>query len=446
MASKRILFYLQNTDYGAMKFYRLALALNDSRYRNHVTPIVLTTDENVAKSALSDNIEVKFFKPFYKKLKSIPYIGTFRLVAFCRDLILFELYKKELRRIISKVNPDWVVLGSDTSYDENIVLANMGIKSLVVQYTMDSTCVPELVNYIRLLTLSRRLSLTERIVDNLLSKSPDYNCRFAALKGLYNGLPLKHLVLKLHKILPCCERKGGGNSTYLALNGEGFKEIFVEYGVDKSKLVVTGNPEDDRIKNLIPQKSKIKQKVKDFFKLGNKELVTLFLQPMDKFPYYGRYDYVTSIKIILRILNKYSSKIAATVKCHPKTNPNNYSFLEKEFAYKIIGEDTGIANEELVLASKFVITMSSTVGFHAFAGGVPLVSFNFGMLIPDSLKNTGGSIHCTSVKEIEFTINELMKENSPLRQKTIENGQKAAQKYMMLDGKCVDRIFSIIRE
>jgi hypothetical protein len=446
MESKKILFYFENTSYGSMKFYKLAVALNNQKYKNHITPIILTSNETIAKSALNDDIETKFFKPFYNNFKNIPYINISPFFAFCRDLILFKLYKKELGHIVSNIKPDWIILPSDTSYNEYIILANMGIKSLIVQFTMDSTCVPELVNYMRLLTLGRRFSFTERVADNLLRRFPAYNCRFAALKGPYNGSPLKHLVLKLHKILPHCERKGCGKSTYLALNGEAFKEIFAEYGVDKSKLIVTGNPEDDQMAVLLSQKHKIKQQVKDYFKTDDKGLVTFFLQPMDNFPHYGKYDYITGIKMILRILGRYQSKISVTVKCHPKTDKRKYRFFEKEFGCKVIGEETGISNEELILSSKFVITMSSTVGFHAFAAGVPLISFNFGMLIPDHLKHTGGSIHCTSVEEIEYAIKELMKENSPLRQGAMEKDKKAAQKYMMPDGKCVDRIFDLIRE
>lgn len=443
--NKKILFYLDKTDYGSMKFYRLAKSLNKLKYKNHITPVILTPSKEIAKMAEIDKIETTFFKPFFKYLKRIRYIKLFPVFIFCRDLVLFALYKKELSSIVYATNPSWIILASDSSYNENIILANMGTKSLVVQFTMDSLCVPELVNYMQCWENRRKFSCTKWIVDRLLRISRDYNCRFSTLKGPYKGSALQHTVLKLHKILPQGERKGCGNSTRVALNGKAYQEIFIEYGVSKSKLVVTGNPEDDKTRSLLSQKDKIKEKVKNYFG-SNVELVTVFLQSLDKWPCYEKYDYISCIKMILKVMQKHKSNVTIIVKCHPKTIEEKYKFLDNEFGCRTIGENTGITNEELILSSKFVITMTSTVGFHSFALGVPLISFNFGMQVPDHLKHTGGTIHCESISEIELAIDELMKENNSLRSKAIKNGENAAKKVMMLDGKCTDRIFEIVRQ
>ena len=442
MNKKKVLFHLEA---GQTQLYNLALNLNKEKYRKFIIPIILTSSKFIAGKAENDGLYYVFFKPFYDNIKKIRLADTFSLSRLVKDLFLFKFYKIELKNIVKKINPDLLFLGTDVGYNENIVLSNLGIKTIVNHFSIDSTVAAEEEEYMRFQYKNRKFSLLERLIDKIIKKSPDYNCRFGNLKGPYFGYPLRHFVLKFFKILPKCERTGGGNSAYFAIAGYGYIDVFCDYGIPKSKLVVTGNPEHDNILENTFNKTNIMKNVYKNFKLENKKIVMIFLQTLHTLKDFVNYDYITSIKLILNSLLKYKEKIHVIVKCHPRTNKRDYIYLEKMFQCTVIGNEIGFSNEELIISSEFMITFSSTVGRLGFILKVPVISFNFGLNAPNSLKNTGGTFHCQSIDEFDKVIDELLQENGSMRNNIIEKGNVAVEKFLKLDGKCVDRIFNILK-
>ena len=206
---------------------------------------------------------------------------------------------------------------------------------------------------------------------------------------------------------------------------------------------MTGNPDNDVLIKTLDHKEEIIEKVKNYFKIKDKKIVTIFLTK-----FYDRKDaanYEITNKMLLRDLLRYKEEIHVVAKVHPKTNKEDYLHYEKLFKCSVIDEETGLNNDELIVSSEIYMSVGSTTGLFAYALGIPVITYNFGLFTTEVFYRISGSLHCTTLEELSKAVDELLNRDSKVRKETIEKGNRAAQKYMKIDGKCYQRIFELIK-
>lgn len=227
------------------------------------------------------------------------------------------------------------------------------------------------------------------------------------------------------------------------VHGKDGIDCLTSLGYKQSKLITTGNPRYDYIKNINIKNSKLKlEKEADIESL--KKLVVVAM---------GRYhknDEEWMSKLI-KFCNKNNLeiiiKIHPTYKRYAQKDILNLTKIKLECQKQkfLVTYDMDITS--LLSAADLVITDYSSVGLETIYLEKPLITVNF---VKEDLDyviryhDYGASIYCEDYLELEKTIMEVF--NSSIHQKPLEAGrQKFIDRFNFKnDGKASERIFKIL--
>jgi len=414
-------FYLKRLSYGTRKFLRFAGYVHKETNR----VLIITPDRKIQQLAENEyDLPVILVSGIFNR---------WNLKYFIGDILFFLIAKYYFKKLIKKIDLECIFLDTDTGYSENLVISQL-VDAIVIQFTIDSTNVAALVNYYKIKT-----PRSSRIVMKLFGGLSRYR-RFGILRGFYLASPGKHIVLKLLKLLPQCERKGGGKSRFLCVNGPIFKNIFTEYGVMEHKIIDTGSPDDDEIFPFLDEEYQKKQKQLVRQRLNIKEnqrkIAVLFLQPFENYYYFGQKKYGEWLDHIIKFL--LDLDVCILIKTHPKHKKGIYRRYESQ-GIRVFEDNELATNFELMILSDLMITISSSVGLQGMALKRPVITYNFDMIIPEHLKYIKPRLHANTFEEFKQTVINVLKDSPRLQYDIISQ-------YMRLDGKNKNRIIELLNE
>ena len=356
-----------------------------------------------------------------------------QLIVFFYKLILFLNYKKVMKHYFEKNKYDYVFIWSDASFNEELVISQY-VKTLCIQFTMNTSNTNELVRWFK---YEREKHQKKAWLIEKLTQASQYRC-FGELYGPHGGNYINHLVMKLLNILPEGERMGMGESSAVFVMGDKFKDEFIKLGVPKEKIHIGGALSYSKIFDLKPN-----------FMIEEKKIVTIFLQNIKKNDdlLFGNYDFYNSLSILLnQVKNTLNNNVIFYFKLHPKELHS--PFLEEFFqsfsvAYKVFKQGS-VSNYDLIYSSDLNITMCSTVGIDTMLLKKPLLSFNFGILLPDFLKYICKDIFVDSPENSATYIEKIFK-NHEFKNTIIEKAYSDVQHFVNIQSNVVKKMLMVLK-
>lgn len=280
------------------------------------------------------------------------------------------------------------------------------------------------------------------IQDGILTKRPEKGIMSFLLwkKGLFWRIAARFselsLISKFSLRLGWRTRApiwGLGGATMIAVMGNFAKEVFQSRGVSASRLVVTGYPLFDRIKETFS----VDEKIKVFQSLGLDEekpmvvWITNSLGPNEP--------------VINSILS--TDSVQLVVKLHPRANPEDYEQIISSWHKR--GKKTNLVVVKdfdlysLIASCDVAVTVSSTVGLLVLALQKPLIVVD----IPDqanfeNILKQGADEICANPEKLSKV---LIKIHKKTHVKISERKKEFFSRHLFrLDGKSSERIAKII--
>lgn len=284
---------------------------------------------------------------------------NFGFLLFTYYFTFFMHLKILFRNFFKKNNYDYVFISSDCHFNEELIISQY-VKTLCFQTTINFTSVSELIKYLRFHETKSKYSFRKK----------SYYTRFHQYYGYHSGCFYKHLVLKSLNLLPKGERLGLGNSSYIFVWGNKFKELYKEIGVECKKIINIGSF------------SHYSLNIKKNSKSTEKSLITVFLQPIKSTPdyLYGAHTYYDALEIIINQCLLFNEKKHKLIfKEHPKTIKSDFlrEFYNLFPTHKIVDHYSRQSNLYLIQNSFINIMMNSSVGIDCMLHKSSVLSFGY---------------------------------------------------------------------
>ena len=360
-------------------------------------------------------IKVDFITSLVLKKRKIPHLGLFeeiRLLTMLtkRDKKIKEL-KQKIFKIIDEYNLDIENVKNIEHNIHHVTAIILGIDVIFEKFKINKV-----------------LGLVDGVyyVNTVNSLSQKYGFKnYTITPVIINKNPLHKNWITSDKIL--------------VYGTQGY-EVLKELGYDPKKIIITGNPRYDHIKDEI-----IKLKTNKTNYQKKKILVAMAR--------WHNNDEIWMSKFI-KFCN--DNKFEITIKIHPMYKGNVENEISKEKVMKIwkkcFDEEFTISYDldlnELISSANIIITDYSNVGVQAAIYEKSLITVNFEK---EDWKNEqkfyedGGAIYCEKYQDLEFNILEIFNNNMT---KKLEEGRKILQyKYNFLnDGNASIRILKELRD
>jgi surface carbohydrate biosynthesis protein len=238
------------------------------------------------------------------------------------------------------------------------------------------------------------------------------------------------------------------NSKKIALQGGEVKKDFLKSGVEEGRLVVTGAPVYDFIRDSV----RIRKEINNFKYLEKygidlkKGLIVFASQPHDKKLY--KIEEKRRILTGLKMAMANFPDSTLVVKLHPYESYEELanSILEKDFDKNIVVvKDINIF--DLIYICDLLITRYSTSALEAILLDKPVMTINLGGA-PDLFPYADNNVALGVYREEDITpsLRRILYDRNT-KEKLKENRPKFIEKYAYrLDGNATDRILSLIQE
>jgi len=238
------------------------------------------------------------------------------------------------------------------------------------------------------------------------------------------------------------------NSKRIALQGEEVKNDFLKSGVEEGRLVVTGAPVYDFIKDNVT----IRKEANNFQYLDKygidlrKSLIVFASQPCDKKLY--KIEEKRRILVGLRMAMANFPDKTLVVKLHPYESYEELpdSILEKDCDKNIVVmKDINIF--DLIYICDLLITKWSTCALEAILLDKHVMTINLG-LAPDPFPYADNNVALGVYKEEDImpSLRRILYDRNT-KEKLRENRSKFIEKFAYrLDGNATDRILSLVQE
>lgn len=210
---------------------------------------------------------------------------------------------------------------------------------------------------------------------------------------------------------------GFGPVDYFTVSGHKIKENYIKLGIDRRKMIVTGNPSYDHLLRLKEDFTAERRKMfREELKIAQDlKIFTFFLSPSSFTQ--------TQIDEVLVVAKEIYSKVAGIffiLKFHPKTRKIDPPKFDNEFKrftnnFLIITDYIDEAyNAKLVLISDFLVQKQCTAGFIAILFRKPIISYNiFATDYEDAMyKVLDASVHVGSIEDLQRVLSDIVEKKS----------------------------------
>ena len=167
---------------------------------------------------------------------------------------------------------------------------------------------------------------------------------------------------------------GGGISKYLCVENHLDFQRFIDQGVPKDKIKITGNPEHDVLHKIFKNNSKLKRLFLESINQSNKsdKILIVILPHLKEHKILNEEEHWRTVENILNPLMNTNWNILISL--HPKCEKSEYLYLEEKFNCKIL---TKPLRNFLPLADLCIVGAGSSTGMWAMLSEVPLVIINW---------------------------------------------------------------------
>ncbi|MBF0522480.1 MAG: hypothetical protein HQL24_05420 [Candidatus Omnitrophica bacterium] len=434
---KNILVILR-TDYTAKHEIPLLLYLRDQHGFN---PIVysLSLGKNIKPLLDKHNIENYYYdqsinirNPWMRKLISSGGISG-RFLSRIKE-------RKEAKKILEQFNPLVIITPAGTQALSRAIIrqANAkGIPSITLQRVHAG---PMDLWY-------KWLKRQQRLADNkILSKRESFAVFLTHIRENIISF-LEKIVDKLfnlsYKQSVCL---GDGEESKFAVIGEGFKDLFIQEGIEEdNKIVVVGHLEHDM---FYPQgqlvKEPLRTQMRNQLGISPTQKMVLFNVPPGHLQRINLYDYNTLIlKTLAQVLEAEGNKFRIILKYHPRPGK------EKEFDPVLLENPLFRVDKEndtldLLHAADYYVSYESTVNLCAIALDVPMLTFNLARVGQQDLnENIMGGPHVRYDWELKEMLNAFFYDEV-MEKFYAQQRARARLRWMKCDGKVKERIAQLI--
>lgn len=230
----------------------------------------------------------------------------------------------------------------------------------------------------------------------------------------------------------------------LLVAGNFAKETFINSGVDKQKIIITGLPIFDNLIQKLPEKKLMEKELRKKLSINDNFIIITYLTQTIN-PYFQNKDKINEINYIYKQIVKFEN-IFLIIKLHPSEKKTEiYNLFAKSIGlknYVIIRDEINLSN--ILLASKIAITKYSTTGFNALIAGCRLIITNFHdekMKFNFFLENDV-AISVKNGNQLNNVLRELVENKIPIDREKIDNF--LTNHFFKLDCKSTKRIIEQI--
>jgi hypothetical protein len=230
-----------------------------------------------------------------------------------------------------------------------------------------------------------------------------------------------------------------GKTDKIAVYGKRDKSFFNSYGIDQSKITITGCPYYDGIFNI-----KDKEKKYDF--------LLLILDWIDYVPSKNSQEIIYRQVIAMLKLIQHFQDEKLIIKLHPAQSIKEVEYINhliKNIVYienrvKVV-KDVDIFN--LLKNVKIVYNYCSSVGVEALLMKKPLIILDFFSNRPIDYEKYGGCLVARNYKELVFATEEILKDVHGFLKKNKENIEKTRRYFSGdLNGESYKNVARVINE
>ena len=227
----------------------------------------------------------------------------------------------------------------------------------------------------------------------------------------------------------------GKNVNLNLSSSEHEKNILLKNGVNKNKILITGDPSNDEICEGLENREKFSKQIRKLLKIRNDDIIitlassglsinTRITQKQSKEIYHKLVETLLSI----------NSRIKILIKPHPQEKISEIDYLfPKNPRIKII---TNVNIVTIALQSKLFLTEVSSSAIHAIGLGLPVIMFDFcnhNLFSNNNITNLAIKVYdYSSLKQQS----ERMLFNEKERKKVIIKQRKYISNFAILNGKC----------
>ena len=353
------------------------------------------------------------------------------------DQLTYQDYKelrREFREIITKIAPDFLLLGDDHPPLQIGLIQEARKKRIPSILIQEGPFNPWIINknqpnpYLKKIDNSYVVR-TNRNLDQVMSFSTMFN---KIKVGMYSSINKR-----IRRSPPTSRGYGYGGADIFAVMSNQYKNLWIDGGVPSDTIRVTGQPRYDRLYQLYEKKE-----------INNlqKKTVLVLSQPLIKYCEYGKWS-TEQVKKLFMIYDRAAEflkhKYQVNIRFHPSETLSDYPWWSKEIKYlNIVPTQKDIYNE--ILQSDVIVTVFSTAGFEAILLGKPIITVRDPYSYPavwDKIPNS--SINVTNSIDLANAIQNIQLECSSYNIDHIRK-QLIDCEFDVFDGKASDRVAQLI--
>jgi hypothetical protein len=233
---------------------------------------------------------------------------------------------------------------------------------------------------------------------------------------------------------------GGGFSDLVGVLSDAERNHYQQMGVPKEKIVVTGQPSLDSLYQVATNGQGLVSKLSETYCLdfGRKRILCAVPQ-LAEHGFLSWEQHWQEITFLVSSITQTGAHILLSL--HPKSDPERYLFLEKQYGVHILREPLRMV---LPTAHLFVATFSSTVRW-AVLLGIPSVVVDFYGMNYSMYDHLPGVLKVTN-KAVLVRVLRSVLENPSYYDYLKREQQKAAPTIARFDGQATQRILDLIGE
>ncbi len=165
---------------------------------------------------------------------------------------------------------------------------------------------------------------------------------------------------------------GGGLVSTVLADGEDTRRRYIEHGCSPDKIAITGHPSHDGLLCTYNNRDNVKKMLCEKYDIVlEKKVVIVALPHLGEHGLLPWKEHWEEIRYICHVLSSLDATILVSL--HPKMEPEQYQFIEKEYGITIVHERL---KDVLPIADIFLATFSSTVQW-AILCKIPTIVFDF---------------------------------------------------------------------
>jgi hypothetical protein len=233
---------------------------------------------------------------------------------------------------------------------------------------------------------------------------------------------------------------GGGWADVVGLIGEADRRRFVEQGAPPQKMIVTGQPSLDVLYETWQRKDDLCQRLAvDYGLDGDKPFVVFAVPQLGEHKITGWEEHWAANMAVTETLAATGANVLLSL--HPRSDPEQYAFLEDRFGVHILREPL---SEALPAADIFVATYSSTVRW-AVLLRIPAIVVDYGWFGYTFFDHFEGVIKVNDHAKLAPVLKKMLGDLAYYERLQALQAD-TSQEITMFDGQAVRRIVDLIEE